>query len=438
MRVAVIGAGYVGLASALSLAHSGHQVRVLDRDTSRIGVLRAGHDPLGEPGVAELVDATEVAYTASPREALGDAEIVLVAVDTPLADGGAADLSRLHEAAATVAERAPPCPVLIRSTVPVGTGDALQGAQLRRYSVVSNPEFLREGHAIADSLRPGRVVAGGSADTADAVRALFAPILAQSWAPIADLLPGAHPPLQWMDRRSAELAKYASNAYLVTRLSFVNEIANVAATTGADVRAVLDVLAGDPRIGPSYLRPGLGWGGSCFPKDTRALLSFASDHGYEFTLLRAVIEQNNEQLLRFLKLITNELPASNGAKLALLGLAFKAGTRDVRQSPAVALAALLHERGYSIRAYDPAVRGPVPGVPGLVGDYALADTVRGANALVIATEWREFAAIDLEWVRREMASDLVFDGRCILDPRKVAAAGLRYFGICPLALADVD
>lgn len=428
LRVAVVGAGYVGLSSALSFAHVGHRVTVLDTHAARIATLARGEDPLGEPGAAALIASTDIAYTTESATALAGVDAVIVAVGTPTAERGAADLSALAAAARTIADTATPCTVLIRSTVPVGTCDDLQAGALREFAVVSNPEFLREGHALSDAMTPDRIVAGGDAGAAGTVRSLYAPITAQSWSPVAGLAPGKRPALLWMDRRSAELAKYAANAYLVTRLSFVNEIANVAAAAGADVHAVLDTLARDPRIGPAYLRPGLGWGGSCFPKDARALLSFTTDLGYNFTLLRAVVDQNNEQLVRFFQLVTKSVPA--GARIALLGLAFKSNTMDTRQSPAVAIADLLLQRGYDVRAYDPAVRGPVQSVPGLVGLPTLADAVEGAYAVVIATEWPEFAAIDLDWLRRVLTGGLVIDGRCLLSPTRVVSAGLRYSGIC--------
>ena len=436
LRVSVVGAGYVGLSSALSLAHSGHRVAVLDSDAERVASLARHEDPLGEPGVAELIASTRIMYTTDPASALADAEVVIISVGTPTTGRGAADLSALDAAARTVAATARPCTVLVRSTVPVGTGDELQSGALRDFTVVANPEFLREGHALADAFNPDRIVAGGDADAAEVVRSLYAPITTQSWAPVAGYAPGARPPLLWMDRKSAELAKYAANAYLVTRLSFVNEIANVAAAAGADVRAVLDTLSKDPRIGPAYLRPGLGWGGSCFPKDARALLSFTTDLGYDFSLLRAVVEQNNAQLIRFLHLITESVPA--GAQVALLGLAFKSGTMDTRQSPAIALAELLLQRGYVVRAYDPMVRGDVPQVSGLTGLPSLAEAIEGAHAVVIATEWPEFAALDLDQLRGALSGGLVIDGRCVLDGRRVVAAGLRYVGICPPAPGAID
>jgi UDPglucose 6-dehydrogenase len=436
LKVAVVGAGYVGLASALSLAHGGHRVTVLERDAARVATLRKGEDPLGESGFEALATATVVTYTTEPSAALVDADVILVAVGTPTSERGGADLTALHAAARTIDGTARPCTVLVRSTVPVGTADELQLGELARFAVVSNPEFLREGRALADALTPDRIVAGGEPRSAEVVRALYAPITSQSWKPVGSLRPGQQPPLLWMDRRSAELAKYASNAYLVTRLSFVNEIANVAVAAGADVQAVLDALAKDPRIGPAYLRPGLGWGGSCFPKDARALLSFSTELGYEFTLLRAVIDQNNEQLVRFLHLVTSSVPA--GERITLLGLAFKSGTRDTRQSPAIALAELLLQRGYELRAYDPMVKGPVPGVPGLVGVATLDEAIEGAYAAAIATEWPEFAALDLSRMRGALRGGLIIDGRCILDGRRVVAAGLRYAGICPPPPSSID
>lgn len=407
---------------------------MLDTDAARIAALGRGEDPLGEPGIGHLLASTHLSYTTDPTTALDGAQVVIIAVGTPTSDTGAADLSGLHAAARSIATSAPPCTVLVRSTVPVGTSDALQMGVLTRFKVVANPEFLREGHALAGALTPDRIVAGGDEEARALVMSLYSPITTQSWGPIAGLAPGDRPPLLWMDRRSAELAKYAANAYLVTRLSFVNEMANVASAAGADVHAVLDTLSRDPRIGPAYLRPGLGWGGSCFPKDARALLSFTSDLGYDFTLLRAVVDQNNAQLVRFFHLITESVPTD--ARLALLGIAFKSNTRDTRQSPAVALAELLLQRGYEIRAFDPAVRGPVNAVPGLLGLPTLAEAVGGAHAVVIATEWPEFAAMDLRWLRGAMAGNLVIDGRCLLDPREAVSAGLRYMGICAPPTVD--
>jgi UDPglucose 6-dehydrogenase len=438
MRVAVCGAGYVGLASAVTLAHMGHEVRVLDRDRARIDQLAAGVDPLGEPGMREGLRGQRLSFTTDPRAAYRDVDAVMIAVGTPPLSSGSADLSQLESACATLAEEAGACPVLIRSTVPVGTGDSLQAGTLRRFRVISNPEFLREGRALADSLNPDRVVAGGSAEERDAVRKLYAQILDRTFSPLGSVVADARDvPLLWMDRRSAELAKYAANAFLATKLSFVNEIANVAAQVGADIRAITGAIGTDPRIGPAFLRPGIGWGGSCFPKDTRALAAFALESGYDFRVLRAVIEQNNAQLDRFFEMIRAEVGRRGSVRIGLLGLAFKAGTSDLRESPAVALAERLIRAGWHVRAFDPAVPQGSSGLPESVELVtSMKDAADGADALVVATEWPEFAAADYSALRAVMRGDVVLDGRCIVDVDRVRAAGLRYVGICAPGLVS--
>lgn len=439
MRVTVVGAGYVGIASALALAASGHEVRVLDIDEARIAQLSDHEDPLGEPHVGTLLRAgLPLSFTMDPGEAYRDSTVALFAVGTPPGPQGAADLQYLGTAAETAARfMRPGGTVVVRSTVPVGTADHLRSGPLRGLRVISNPEFLREGRAIEDSLRPDRIVGGGDPEDETLFRTIHRGVLEQRYAPVDGLSPTSERPrLFWMDRRSAELAKYAANAFLATKLSFVNEIANVAASVGADIRSIAETLAADPRIGPSFLRPGIGWGGSCFPKDTRALAAFAAETGYEFLVLRAAIEQNNAQLRRFHQELAYELRGKGGIQIGLLGLAFKAGTADCRDSPATALAELLLAEGWSVAAYDPAVRAS-PLVPARVRivDSAL-EAARGADALVIATEWPDFAAADLGALRAAMRGDLLFDGRCIVDPEAAAAAGLRYRGVCPPARVD--
>lgn len=438
LTVGVVGAGYVGLATALSLAWTGRTVRVLDRDEARIARLRRSEDPLGEPHVSELLGSSlPITFTADPAEAFDGVGWILVAVGTPTTVAGHADLSQLESAAAAISRYSQPCRVAIRSTVPVGTADRLASTTLRAFRVVANPEFLREGMAIEDSLRPNRIVAGGGPEDRSAMRELYAPILEQQVASLGGLSFGPDPcPFYWMDRRSAELAKYASNAFLVTKLSFVNEIANVAASLGADIRAITEVLGSDPRIGPSFLRPGIGWGGSCFPKDARALDAVAAESGYQFLILRAAIEQNNAQLQRAMRELRAELAGRPGIRIGLFGLAFKAGTSDHRDSPAVALAREMVAEGWLVRAYDPAVSSMQLTGAGLTIVGSPLDAARDADAIVIATEWPEFARADLASLRAAMKGDLLFDGRCIIDPAAAESAGLRYRGICPPATAD--
>ena len=431
MKVAIVGAGYVGLASGLALAHVGHEVRILDVDTARIAALQRGEDPLGEDHIPALLRERRASFTTDPNEALTGADVIVIAVGTPPSKTGTADLSFLDRVAATVAAHNGGTTVLIRSTVPVGTCDRLQAGPLRAFQVVANPEFLREGRAIRDSLRPDRIVAGGDLAVERKVRALYAPILEGTFAPIDGLTSGPRPEMHWMDRRSAELAKYAANAFLATKLSFVNEMANLAAAVGADIRAVTRAVGADPRIGPAFLRPGIGWGGSCFPKDTRALAAFALESGYDFRVLRAVIEQNSDQLQRFFRLIEAELQSRGSRRVGLLGLAFKSGTSDCRESPAIALAEMMLDHGWEVRAFDPALRPGAPGVPATVTVVSrIEDAAAHADVLVVATEWDEFANADYAALARLMDGDALLDGRCIVDPTAARAAGLRYVGIC--------
>ena len=423
MRVTVVGAGYVGLTSALALAAVRHDVVCVDRDAARLARLRRGEDPLGEAGVAELLRRTSVRFVEADAE-LARADVVLVAVGTPMRADGHADLTHVDEAALAIARGARPgAVVVIRSTVPVGTCERLQTRPLRRQVVASNPEFLREGRAIEDAFAPTRIVAGGPPSARPIVEALYAPLLAE----LARSTPHAPPPpFVWTTSRTAELAKYAANGFLATKLSFVNEIANLAQAVGADAETVLQTMGLDPRIGAGHLRPGLGWGGSCFPKDTRALAALAAGEGYDFIVLRAAIEQNNRQIARFATIIERE--TRSGAVIGLLGLTFKAGTADTRESPALALARRLARTGRRVHAYDPAVRE--------LADDAIARVCSDAvgacadvDAVVVATEWPEFAALDLAALRRVTRGDLLVDGRGVIDPALAAKAGFRYRGL---------
>jgi nucleotide sugar dehydrogenase len=424
MRVTVIGAGYVGATSAAVLAHLGHEVTCIEREARRLERWRSGEDPLKEPGLAEILGNVEVRFVEEKGD-LALADVIVVAVGTPLGDAGMPDLSQVHAAAAEIEQLAhEDAVVLMRSTVPVGTCDRLQNGPLRRQHVVSNPEFLREGHALHDALFPDRIIAGGPQEARGVVEELYRRILRPP-----DDGPPRSIPLLWMSARSAELAKYAANGFLATKLSFANEIANLAQAVDADPSAVLGSMGLDPRIGSQHLRPGLGWGGSCFPKDTRALQAIADGVGYDFVVLRAAIEQNTRQMCRFAAAIEQAVPTSS--TVALLGLAFKAGTPDIRESPAVALAHALLQSGLRVSAYDPAVRELPLELDVRVGSSVL-DACGGADAVVIATEWPEFAEMDLAAVRRVTRGDLLFDGRGVISPGKAAAAGFRYHGISGL------
>jgi UDPglucose 6-dehydrogenase len=422
MRVSVMGAGYVGTSSAAVLGACGHDVTCVEQDDTRLQRWRRADDPLGEPGLAELLVRSKVNFVPDPRS-IASADVVIVAVGTPPDDRGRPDITQVDAAAVEIAEYARDGTlVLVRSTVPVGTCDRLQNGPLRRLRVVSNPEFLREGRALHDAFFPDRIVAGGPPEAQGAFEELYRRIMEGRDLPGGPAR-GERVPVLWMSARSAELAKYAANGFLATKLSFVNEIANLAFTVGADASSVLGSMAFDPRIGPQYLHPGLGWGGSCFPKDTRALEAIAAGAGYDFVVLRAAIEQNTRQLTRFAAAIERAVP-SHG-RVGMLGLAFKAGTADVRASPAIALARRLSSRGLMVSAFDPAVSA-IADEPGVQVRSTVVDACDGADAVAIATEWPEFATIDLRALRRVTRGDLLFDGRCLISPQSAVAAGFRY------------
>ncbi|WP_420613614.1 UDP-glucose dehydrogenase family protein [Candidatus Spongiisocius sp.] len=422
MRIGVIGAGYVGLVQAGGLARLGHEVRVGERDEARLDALRSGRVPVYEPGLAALISEGRamgrLSFHASNRKTVNGASVVFIALPTPSDDAGAVDTSILDGAIADVAPSLPAGSVLvIKSTVPVGTGrriSLMPAVAERDVRVVSNPEFLREGSAVEDFLNPDRIVIGSTDLHA-------AEILASG---VYRDLPGER---VVVDPASAEMIKYAANAYLATRVSFVNSIANLCETLGADAAAVLGGMGRDHRIGSHYLAPGPGYGGSCLPKDTRALEAMAECHGYEFRLLRAVMEVNEEQRDR----IVGKVASAVGGKLSratvgLWGLAFKAGTDDVRESPAADLARSLTSAGAAVRAYDPRAVLSMPGMEMAPDPLSAAD---GADVLLVATEWRQFRQVSPVALREAMRGSVVVDARNLLDAEAIRAAGLSYRGV---------
>jgi UDPglucose 6-dehydrogenase len=438
MRVTVIGAGYVGAVSAAVLAYLGNRVTCVERDAARLEAWRRGTDPLREPGLADLLSEVDVRFAPEETD-LAAADVIVIAVGTPMGGDGRPDLTQVDSAAAQIGTRSRDgAVVLIRSTVPVGTCDRLQNGPLQRQRVVSNPEFLREGHALHDAFFPDRIVAGGPPDAQSLVEDLYRRIIQRRGLP-GDVTGAGRStlpvPVRWMSAVSAELAKYAANGFLATKLSFANEIANLASAVGADASEVLGSMGLDPRIGSQFLRPGLGWGGSCFPKDTRALQAIADGMGYDFLVLKAAIEGNMRQLRRFAAAIEGELP--HGGSVGLLGLTFKAGTADTRESPAIALAQQLLRAGLAVTAYDPAVRD-LPGESGIRVRSTIAEACESVDAVVIATEWPEFAGMDLPALRRVTRGDLLFDGRSLIQPRSAASAGFRYAGPAGLVDRTVD
>jgi UDPglucose 6-dehydrogenase len=424
-RVAVIGTGYVGLTTGCCLASLGHRVVCVDVDDHKIAMLRSGRVPIYEQGLGRLLaegtSAARLSFVNDGRTAVGDAEFVFLCVQTPQGVDGAADLSYVEQASAEIGPHlALGSVVVTKSTVPVGSTRVVERALGRAdVAVVSNPEFLREGQAVHDWLHPDRIVIGAD-DHAAAIR-------------VAGLYEAIAAPLIVTDPASAETIKYACNAFLATKVSFINAIANLCQLLGADVRDVILGMGYDKRIGFEFLRPGPGWGGSCFPKDSQALVRIAEDHGYDFGLLRGVIAVNEEQFDQVVdRVVRLAGPDLDGVALGVWGLTFKAGTDDLRESPALAVIRRLIDRGARVRAYDPTVRGALPGpLAGLAvvvceDPYAACE---GARALVVLTEWDEFKWLDFRKVGGLMAHPAIVDGRNLLDPAPLKRWGFDYEGM---------
>jgi UDPglucose 6-dehydrogenase len=425
--IGVIGTGYVGLVTAAGFAHLGSDVYCIDIDADKIGRLRAGEIPIYEPGLAEMVGANgeRMHFSTQIGDALERARLLFVAVGTPPTYSGDADLSAVRAVVDAIPARSPPSgeqahALVMKSTVPAGTGAAIkrvlaeQGKDELRY--VSCPEFLKEGSAVKDFLAPDRVVIGDDGDWAgDAVVELYAPL---------------HAPLVRTDIASAEMVKLASNAFLATKISFINEIANVCEETGADVIEVARGMGLDDRIGQKFLQAGIGFGGSCFPKDVNALKQLAGNSGYHFQLLNAVIEVNELQKRRVIGKLQKHLGSLVGRTICLLGLAFKPNTDDMREASSLILSARLQADGAKVRVFDPVAADEARTLIGGVhfGTDVL-DAVDGADAVVLVTEWGEFLELDWTQVAQRMAGRLVLDGRNALDGAAVMAAGLTYEGI---------
>ncbi len=418
-QIAVIGAGYVGLTTAACFSHLGHDVVCADIDAERVAQLSQGEVPIVEAGlgahVRDGLDRGNLRFVVANAEAARAVEFVYLCVPTPQGDDGSADLSYIEAAARDVGPVLPPEAVVVnKSTVPVGSTRVVEQV-LRRDDVVvvSNPEFLREGSAVHDFLNPDRIVIG-SDDQSAAVR-------------VASLYIGVTAQIIVPDPASAETIKYASNAFLATKISFVNAIAAVCEAVGADVKDVVLGMGYDKRIGHEFLKPGPGWGGSCFPKDSRALVHIADDAGYSFDLLSGVITVNEDQFQRVVAKVRAAVGGSlEGVKVGVWGLTFKARTDDTRDSPALRIVQLLGEGGAEVRAYDPAVKGPVGGIVPVSDPYAVCD---GADVLVVLTEWDEFRWLDFEKVAGLMAASRVVDARNLLDKPALERRGFSYVGI---------
>jgi UDPglucose 6-dehydrogenase len=431
MKIAVVGTGYVGLVVGACLAENGNTVICVDKDEAKIRTLEAGKIPIYEPGLEELVrrngQEDRLRFTTDLPAAVDVSEIVFIAVGTPQGEDGAADLQYVLAVARDVGRALNKYTVVVdKSTVPVGTAEQVRATIAREttqpFSVVSNPEFLKQGAAIEDFMKPDRVVVG--ADPADErarqlMKELYAPFT-RTGAPIL-----------MMDTASAELCKYAANSILAARISFMNEIANVCELVGADVDQVRKAIGSDRRIGTSFLFPGVGYGGSCFPKDVKALLKSAADKGYDFKILGAVEQVNSAQKERLVEKMEKHFRDLRGRTIALWGLAFKPRTDDMRDAPAIPIIQGLLDRGARVRAYDPAA---TPVASRLFNDAITLceksyDALAGADALAIVTEWNEFREPDFTKMRSLLREPVVFDGRNIYSPEHMRALGFTYFSI---------
>jgi UDPglucose 6-dehydrogenase len=429
MKIAVVGTGYVGLVVGACLAENGNNVICVDRDTSKIDMLRAGQMPIYEPGLEEMVRRNHheerLAFTTDLPSAVQDADIVFIAVGTPQGEDGSADLQHVLGVAHEIGRAITRYTVVVdKSTVPVGTAARVKAAiaeeTTQPFSVVSNPEFLKQGAAIDDFMKPDRVVIGSDDErSAAAMKELYAPFTRT----------GA--PIMMMDTASAELSKYAANSILATRISFMNEIANVCELVGADVDQVRRAIGSDRRIGTSFLFPGVGYGGSCFPKDVKALLRSSRDKGYEFRILDAVEGVNDAQKLRLVCKMQEHFGEMKGRTIALWGLAFKPRTDDMREAPSIAIANRLLELGATVRAYDPEAAETARRLFG--NRIALCeksyDALNGADALAIVTEWNEFREPDFKRIKQLLKTPVVFDGRNIYSPGHMRALGFTYVSI---------
>jgi UDPglucose 6-dehydrogenase len=434
MKLAVIGTGYVGLVAGACFAESGNEVVCVDKDQAKIDTLNAGHMPIYEPGLEELVRRNthegRLTFTTGLDAAVKEAQIVFIAVGTPQGEDGSADLQHVLAVARDIARAMNGYKVVVdKSTVPVGTSDkvaaVIRGETKQPFSVVSNPEFLKQGAAIDDFMKPDRVVIGSSDQRAtDLMLELYSPFTRT----------GA--PIMVMDPASAELAKYAANAMLATRISFMNEVANVCELVGADVDHVRKAIGSERRIGTSFLFPGCGYGGSCFPKDVQAMMHFASEKNYDFRILNAVETVNKEQKTRLFTKLQQHFGDLKGRTIAVWGLAFKPKTDDMREAPAIPLIKALVAAGAKVQAYDPEATKVAKGI---FGDAAKSgqvtfvstryDAVKDADALAIVTEWSEFRLPDFDKMKSLMKMPVVFDGRNLFTPEHMQQHGFTYYSI---------
>jgi len=429
MRIAVIGTGYVGLVAGACFAESGNEVVCVDNDAAKVRLLRRGKIPIYEPGLEELVRRNRsegrLTFTTTLAKAVRDSAVVFIAVGTPQGEDGSADLKHVLQVAKDVAKAMNGYKVIVdKSTVPVGTAEKVREVIRREtthpFSVVSNPEFLKQGAAIDDFMKPDRVVVGAEDPRAQA-------LMLELYEPFTRT--GA--PIMMMDCASAELTKYAANAMLATRISFMNEVANVCELVGADVDHVRKAIGADSRIGTSFLFPGVGYGGSCFPKDVQAMRRFAADKSYDFKILGAVESVNSLQKTKLFAMLRKHFGTVKGKTVAVWGLSFKPRTDDMREAPSIPLIEAMLAAGMTVQAFDPEATHVAKGIFGPKITYAgnAYDAVKGADAVVIVTEWNEFRRPDFDRIRSLMRSPVIFDGRNLFAPAQMKQNGFTYYSI---------
>jgi UDPglucose 6-dehydrogenase len=447
MRIAVVGSGYVGLVAGACFADLGHDVVLVDNDQSKLAALRNGQVPIHEKFLPELLTrhrGQRLTFSDDLKESVRLSSVIFVAVGTPPTESGEADLSYVESVAREISGGVDDYKVIVeKSTVPVYTSEWVRKIILRSgtdpelFDVASNPEFLREGTAVTDFLFPDRIVIGCDSErSAEVLREVYAPLTNGSYYERTDAIPqpdraSIPPPIIVTSTKSAELIKHASNAFLAMKISFINAVASVCESVGANVNQVVHGVGTDSRIGPRFLNPGIGYGGSCFPKDVMAFRAVARESGYDFRLLDEVMRINEDQRQRFLRKVRSALWTLRGKNLGVLGLAFKGGTDDIRESPALFLVQALLQEGCKITAYDPAAMERAQEV--VSSNITFADSAyqaaHGADALLILTEWEEFANLDLNRLRQELKYPIVIDGRNLYDPEVMAAEGFSYYSV---------
>ncbi|MBC6433956.1 UDP-glucose/GDP-mannose dehydrogenase family protein [Nostoc sp. HG1] len=461
MRVCVIGTGYVGLVTGACLAHIGHDVICVDNNEEKVKLMKSGQSPIFEPGLSEIIQSAiqteKIHFTSDLAAGVSHGEILFIAVGTPPLPTGESDTRYVEAVARGIGENLNGGYKVIvnKSTVPIGSGDwvrmlVLDGVAERQktlvpaggvpsneklpefaaeFDVISNPEFLREGSAVHDTFNPDRIVLGGNSQRAVALmRKLYAPIVERKYALDQSLPPV---PILATDLSSAEMIKYAANAFLATKISFINEVANICDRVGADVTQVAKGIGLDSRIGNKFLQAGIGWGGSCFPKDVSALIHTADDYGYEAQLLKAAVSVNERQRLIALEKLQKVLKILKGKTVGLLGLTFKPDTDDLRDAPALILIEQLNRLGAKVKAYDPIISqtGMRHGLSGVLVETDAERLADGCDALVLVTEWQQFSTLDYVKMAKLMAHPVIIDGRNFLDPEAMIRAGFQYVGV---------